>query len=370
MTTFSAEYIEDSRIIKNTYGLKWSKNKIDAIKASSPEDRWSEFLLEYFQYHTRYTDLSRADFFSNQGNPLYEDWKGFCCNMWTQPFETIEDVTGITEKGDMYDKTEMYYRMIIELAQENNIPILVVISPYAGINAWEQAIYNTAEDIASEYDVPFINYNLSINDIGLDFTTDVADIGHLNYRGNQKYTNAVGKYIKEEFSIPDRRGDTDYQTWENHADFIACMIQNQEFAETTDINEIITKIQNPNFTLIVSVDGNCTTGDETLAPLFDALGIPRNGEGGFWYITNPVGVYYSSGAGEAEKYMRSDYHDFLMTRTFDEKTQTYVNTVLIDNMVNKCVVNGVNLRIYNNVTQTLVDSFGFNMDASYQLVRP
>lgn len=369
MTIFSSEYIDDSRIIKNTYGLKWSKDKIDAIKISSPKDRWKEFLIEYFQYHTRYTELSRADFFRNQGNPLYADWKGFGCNMRTQPLEAA-DVAGVMERGSLYDKTEIYYRMTIELAQENNIPIIVVISPYAGINAQQQAVYNAAEDIANEYDVPFMNANLLINDIGIDFSIDAADQDHLNYRGNQKFSRAMGAYIKETFGVSDHRGNPAYQTWENDARYITCMIQNQELVETSDINEIIRKIQNPNYTLIVSVDGKCTTGDETLRPLFDALGISHDEKReGFWYITNPVGVHYFSGVGEAEKYMRPDYHDFRMTRTLDESTQTYTNIILIDNKANRSVANGVNLRIYDNVTQSIVDSFGFDMDASYQLTR-
>ena len=43
-TAFDIEYSQDSRIIKNTYGMKWSKNKIDAIMASSEEGRHLDFL--------------------------------------------------------------------------------------------------------------------------------------------------------------------------------------------------------------------------------------------------------------------------------------------------------------------------------------
>ena len=44
LLTYESEFIDDSRIIKNNYGLKWSQNKIESIKISSPEERWSEFL--------------------------------------------------------------------------------------------------------------------------------------------------------------------------------------------------------------------------------------------------------------------------------------------------------------------------------------
>ena len=60
--------------------------------------------------------------------------------------------------------------------------MLVALSPYAGISESEQAVFNTAGDIAKEYGVNFINYNLLYNDIGIDFSQDAADPGHLNYR--------------------------------------------------------------------------------------------------------------------------------------------------------------------------------------------
>lgn len=365
---YSSEYAEDTHGIRNTFGLKWSKNRIDAIKASFPEERWNEFLIPYIQYHTRYTDLSRADFFKDQGNPQVKDYKGFQYAMATQPLE-MRDVSDVIDRGELTEKNEKYYRLTLELAKENEIPIWVLISPYQGISADEQTKYNTVGDIAHEYGMPFINYNLLVDDIGLDYATDVAEWSHLNHRGVEKFTRVIGEYIKENYDIPDHRGDPKYQTWQNDADYLASMLDDQELKEATNLYEIVEKIQNPNFTLIVSVDGNCTTEDEALASLFDSLGIPRNGQGGFWYITNPVGIHYSSGPGEAEKYMRQDYHDFHMARTLNEEPQTYINTITIDNQVNQKVANGVNLRIYDNVTQTLVDSFGFDMDKSYELVR-
>ena len=80
--------------------------------------------------------------------------------MVTTPLESA-DISRITQRASLYEKTEKYYRAILELAQEKGIPIAVVISPYAGIYEGEQQIYNTAEDIASEYGIPFINCNQS-----------------------------------------------------------------------------------------------------------------------------------------------------------------------------------------------------------------
>lgn len=361
-----------SEIIKNTYGLKWSKDKAEAIRISAPEERWDEFLFEYTQYHTRYTKLSKSDFISNQGNPLYVDWKGFGCNMVTTPLE-VEDVTEVVEKSQLHEKTEKYYRMIIELAKENNIPMLIVISPYAGINVDEQAKYNAAKEIADEYNVPFINYNLLIDDIGMDFSTDVADTAHLNYRGNQKYSYAVGAYIKENFRISDHRGDIRYQTWQNNADYISCMIENQLLLETVESDVIVEKIMNPNYCLIVSIDGNYLPNDDLNGPmsrLFRLIGIMvDSGGNGIYYRDSGNGAAWNIIAEGGEQYLRLDSHDVCMKRYSDESNEVYTNRVVVDNVEYKKVTNGVNVVVYDKITQSVIDSFGLNADDGYRVVR-
>lgn len=213
------DYMDDSTIIKNNFGLKWSIDKIESIIVSSSKERWMEFFLEYEQYHNRYMELSDVDFLVNQGNELYCDWKGFGCNMDTYQAESI-DVTYVNDRTPLHEKTEKYYRMIIELAQEKDIPIVIVVSPYANITIEDQEMYNMAGDIAEEYDVEFVNYNLYIQDIGIDYSCDAADASHLNYIGNKKYTLYLGRYICENYDVSDRRNDNRYDSWQRSADYI------------------------------------------------------------------------------------------------------------------------------------------------------
>ena len=368
MTTYDSEYSDDSRIIKNTYGLKWSEDKIEAIKVSSPKDRWFEFLFSYAQYHTRYSSLSKEDFFKNQGTPLFENWKGFGSNMATAELDT-PNVNAVTERKDMSEKTEMYYRKIIELTLKKDIPLLIVVSPYAGITETEQSVYNTASDISAEYGIDFINYNLLIDEIEIDFSHDVADVGHLNYRGNQKYTHALGEYIVNNYNIPDRRNNKKYKTWEFDSQYIFAQIKNQQLLESTDISTIIECMNSQEYLLFVSVDGNCNTAAPDMAVFFDTLGIPRDKGSEIWYINNKNGILYTSGAEPSRETFRLNYHDVGLSRIFDESLQKYVNSVVIDKVQYQKVVNGVNITIYNPITQSVVDSFGFDMDDNYKLIR-
>ena len=218
-THIKFKYSDDSRIIKNNFGLRLSPDKIKSLMVSTNKRRWPEFFLEYIHYHSRYKEIKKGDFLKNQGYPLYEDWKGFGCNMHTTSQNPI-NISGCFNQTDLSKKTEKFYRAIIELAQVNKIPIIVVIAPYAGINEKQQGYFNKAGDIATEYRVPFVNFNLHFNQIGLDFSTDVADKDHLNNKGSQKFSRYIGAILKAKYDIPDHRGDEKYASWQRHADYI------------------------------------------------------------------------------------------------------------------------------------------------------
>ena len=49
---------------------------------------------------------------------------------------------------------------------------------------------------------------MNLMDIGIDWLTDTRDKGnHLNYSGAKKTTAVLGKYLEENYTLPDRRED-------------------------------------------------------------------------------------------------------------------------------------------------------------------
>lgn len=367
LTTFQDEYSDDSRIIKNNYGLKWSGNKIESLMVSAPRERWGEFMLEYVQYHNRYAEISREDFLADKGRALYRDWKGFGCNMQTEEREP-PDIIQTEERLPLYQKSENYYRKIIELAGENDIPIVVIIAPYAGLTEEEQKIYHTAEEIAKEYGAEFINYNLCYQEAGIDFATDVADGAHLNYKGSQKFSESVGRYLRERYRISDRRGNPSYQSWENNAAYIRGQIDNQKLIETDDMSSFLKQAENENYSYVISIDGSCNSGMEEVKGIMETFHISRDMHRGMWYIDSDGTIWYSGGEA-AERYVKLDGHDMCMRRQMNEEETDYSNTLLIDNKEYKKVTNGINVTVYSKVTQTIADSVGFDAENLFQIVR-
>ena len=199
----------------------------------------------------------------------------------------------------------------------------------------------------------------------------MADGNHLNYRGNQKFSLEVGAYIKKNFDLIDHRGEADYQTWQNNADYITTMIENQMLLECVDKNDLINKLTNTNYHLIISLDGNYMANKDVVYDFLNQLNISEaiNAEKSIYYKDNGDGILWEGGEKDVEQYFRLDSHDLLIRNVFDELTATYINEIIIDNMQYKKVANGINVIVYDTVTQNVIDSFGLNADDAYNVVR-
>lgn len=365
-TMLTQDFMEDKYIVFNNFGLRWSRDKIESIKVSAPSERWVEFFLEYIQYHTRYAELTKEDFLRNQGDPLFNDWKGFYCNMLTTPFSP-EDMSDITERCNLTEKTEKYYRAILCLAKESGIPILVVISPYPGLRSEFQKCFNRAGDIAEEEGVPFLNCNLILQEIGIDFSVDAADNDHLNYKGSRKYSSYLGKFISERYDLPDHRGEQEYASWERNAKYIRQLITNQELVESCEGSFLCEQAMNSSYWAIVSIDGICHPSGSLGGEYLQKLGISEQKSAGMWLI-NGKKTIWSTEMGDACYYTRTRAHDFFLA-TEQNEDGFFTNSVIVDNVRYGKVANGINIVIYDTLTEKIVDSFGFDADNAYNLVR-
>ena len=61
-------------------------------------------------------------------------------------------------------------------------------------------------------------------------------------------------------------------------------------------------------------------------------------------------------------------HDFHLRRSSDENGN-WSNEIVIDNENYKKVTNGVNIVVYDKLTEKVADTIGFNADDGYAIVR-
>ena len=358
--TLDYDYAPAARVVQNTYGLKWSKNKLDAIKASVEPDELLEYVIEYGRYHTRYSELSEEDFATDINDYIYNECMGyvFLSNIASPESDGIP-VT--TERADMNAKAEKYYRMIIELAQENDIPITVIATPYVGVDENDQAIFNTAADIAAEYGVDFVNYNDQFDSLGLDITTDYADYSHLNYIGSPKFAKILGQYLSQNYTISDRREDVEYAAWQENADYLTYLTKVETMADSTDLSEKLEVLYDTGSRVCISLDGDIDIDDETVREYIKCFGISDEISQGVWYREN-AGFAWSNAGEDVETYINTGNHDIYLSHDDDG------NQVIIDGVDYRQVKSGINVVVFDNMLDRVVYAWGIDFDREYQIV--
>lgn len=362
------DYEDESFAIKNTYGMKWSQTKVDAIKASFDSDLYGlQYFFEILQYHSRYSDVDETDFYPYQANEaMYENHKGFYCYFYSTPVEE-KDFSEVDYYNEMTEKVEEYYAKILELAYSENIPVIVVGIPFDADN-YHVAFFRTGERIANMFGYPFLNFLTDYKDeLGLDYSTDFADSQHLNYLGNTKLTRFLGDYISENYSIPDRRGDENYSSWEADAQIYYYQLENKNTTLITDISEYADTVANNRYQVIItknsSADGEQEMSSSELSEFLSAVGISQEEftNGGVWIYSGGEQVYHNDCTEEdfQKSYSLSKYDDAMISTSYDDE-----GVMIIDVYMNKTEVTaadyGLNVYVYDTLTRTSVDSIGIN----------
>lgn len=344
-TTYSSDYGKASKIIKSTYGLKWSKDKWNDLKVSIPEEDFFSFVPEFVQFHNRYEELSSADFLPYQGREnYYKSWKGHGDNMEVMPFHDPELVE-IYQEIPMLDKIEKYYRMIIELAQKEGIPLCIVVSPCPELSLEEQGKLYMAKHIADEYGVKFMDFNYCAEEIGLDYAEDFADSDHLNYKGNEKYSVYLGEYLKSNFEMPDRRNDSRYDSWKMNVNVRNHSLKSYEIKQINDVKiyrSYIEQLMNTGEYYIISTSKKKDSYGED-------------------------SVVYK---GEDEVYnSKTDGGEYILELT--KWNTLYLDgstSIMLNNKEYSKIENGQNIVVYDAVLERVVDSAGINPDTD-ELIR-
>ena len=207
---FSYDYADYVLQIKNTMGLRLSRDKIDAILASSPKSQWGNMILELPTYHTRYNELTEEDF---QYFPwIHHTDISVLVNQSQDivfPFDIL-DKDATTDAEPLAPKEEEYLRAIIELCRDNNVNLELISAPYQ-LSEFEQRRFRAVGELVSEYDgLRFTNYNDIYKECGIDPHQDFLDPGHFNSTGVPKYSRLLAELLKDSYDLPDRRKD------ENH----------------------------------------------------------------------------------------------------------------------------------------------------------
>ena len=195
--------------------MQFSSVKLKAITDKqfefSPADRFS-FLLPVIRYHSRLLELTKDDFEFAYGYKEYEN-KGL--DLITEINGYENGLSYMEDKGEQYEfpeETKKYMDKIVETCKENGIKLILVEIPSA--DSWSYAKSQAITEYANNNGLIFIDCNMHLDEMNFDWMHDTPDGGdHLNVFGAEKVSKYLGKYLKDNYNIADRRKDGNYASW-------------------------------------------------------------------------------------------------------------------------------------------------------------
>ncbi len=193
--SFQDEYQDEATNFTFSDDFPFGLNKLKMIYHSAKGKDRFDLLFRFTKYHSRWSELTAEDFSYNP-KKLSDYLGGYCMLTSTDATITKPDTKNAIPIPSS-EKNELWLRKIIELCKSKNTRLLLVKTP-SNETSEERGYYLTAQKIAEEYGVDFVNFNDYYAQIGLDLTSDFFDHAHLNHKGADKFSRFFSKeYITD-----------------------------------------------------------------------------------------------------------------------------------------------------------------------------
>ncbi|MCR5213547.1 MAG: SGNH/GDSL hydrolase family protein [Eubacterium sp.] len=155
----------------------------------------------FLRYHGRWKEL-----WGLKEPEEFHSHKGF------EPVEVIDSYDGspyMFETDEVYHInpiTIYYLDKVVELCKEKGISVFLVSSPSSIHMNYPK--HNAIQAYADKQGLDYIDFNLMLDELGIDWSQDTGDAGdHINKYGAEKTTNYLIEYLNENYDLPDHRND-------------------------------------------------------------------------------------------------------------------------------------------------------------------
>ena len=214
---YALPYSKKGRVILSTDGIRSPINRFSAIVASTHPNNTLSFLIGFPRVHGNYTNLTMEDFvFPPSNGGRGSSWKGYiemnAVDEFMEPVVKWEE-----DPKEMQDKQRSYFEKILQLAHARDIPLMLIGMPNPDYG-YDHPYFLGLRSIAEDYGIVFLDYNIPGSLPGLNYALHFADWQHLNVDGSVLFTEKMGRDLLERHSLPDHRGDKQWESWEICAD--------------------------------------------------------------------------------------------------------------------------------------------------------
>lgn len=168
------------------------------------------------KYHNRWKNLHRNDILEKPDYKEKDLFKGFEIKWEAEPYSGGTYMQE-TEEKQKTDVISIYYlNKIKAFCEKRGVELLIVSVPSP--DSWNMERHNAVSEYAEKRGLDYLDMNLCLDEIGIDWQEDTMDSGvHLNFAGAKKVSCYMGNYLAEHYKLTDHRGDKKYKSWKKNA---------------------------------------------------------------------------------------------------------------------------------------------------------
>lgn len=363
--------VQEPRLHEVTDNMRMGMDKLELIRDvvdNSEKISFLDMLSPLYRYHDRWSELEQDDFlYSLEAEPY--PFKGQYPAYTTSSLNYVDYMQEDDHEHDPYSEVNpdalVYFERMVELCEEKGVKMVLIRVPTI---SWTYEKSQSLATLASNFGIPFLDYNLpELRDaVEINIKTDFADgSAHLNIYGANKMSEHLGKFLVENYQLSDKRGLSDYNSWDEDYQYYLELQQAVEVAKESNLVEYLKKINNPNY--IVAIAGKYDLAkkfNSDILSAMQALGLRQNLED--YPYTSYIALIDGGKviAEELDKEVLSRFYDIdgldILITSGGKNIPDMHGSILVDGSEESRDAVGFNILVYDKLAERVISSRNFN----------
>lgn len=194
-------------VILETNALK--KDRLKGRNLNDTIETVLNYYLPLFRGHDVWKSLVMNKEYAGIG---FVKYKGFAFRSDVKPYVKGMYMKETNKIATLPDKNLEHLQNIMDMCRDCGADLILLGTPSP--QNYNYSIHNAIAEYADKQGLTYIDMNLCIEEIGIDWSTDTLDKGdHLNLSGAERVTEYLGRYLADNYCLTDHREDTTYSQW-------------------------------------------------------------------------------------------------------------------------------------------------------------
>lgn len=195
-----------------TDNMKYSRNRNDAIRAMTGgmveaygyADDMYTYYFDIFKYHSNWTSLIHGSQWASWRYTRLDPNKGYKITDKVGPTETPV-INANAEPGELDKHQEQALHDLLSYLKEQGHEALFYVSPYKLAEGDAEKFAHIKEEVEAA-GFAYLDMNQYLDEMQINFSEDFSDYGiHTNAVGARKCTLFLGKYLRDNYELPNHR---------------------------------------------------------------------------------------------------------------------------------------------------------------------